>query len=50
MFSSAQGPGNNVAVFFGPDLCADQGDETERTRLTLDTRTLETSRVMTVAR
>jgi RES domain/HEPN/RES N-terminal domain 1 len=50
MFPSAQGPGNNVAVFFGPDLCADQGNETERTRLILDTRTLETSRVMTVAR
>ncbi|KAA0081236.1 RES domain-containing protein [Mycolicibacterium sp. P9-64] len=23
MFPSAQGPGNNVALFFGPDLCAD---------------------------
>ena len=50
MFPSAQGPGNNVALFFSPDLCADEGDETERTRLTLDPRTLETSRVMTVAR
>jgi len=50
MFPSAQGPGNNVALFFGPDLCTDAGDETERTRLTLDPRTLETSRVMTVAR
>ena len=50
MFPSAQGPGDNVAVFFGPNLCADKGDETEHTRLSLDTRTLQISRVMTVAR
>ena len=50
MFPSAQGPGNNVAVFFGPGLCADKGEETEHTRLSLDTRTMQISRVMTVAR
>ena len=50
MFSSAQGPGNNVAVFFGPEFCADKGAESERTRLSLDTGTLQISRVMTVAR
>ena len=50
MFPSAQGPGNNVAIFFGPDLCADKGNETGHTRLTFDPRTLEISRVMTVAR
>lgn len=50
MFPSAQGPGNNVVLFFGPDLCADEADQNGPTRLTLDPRTLQTSRVMTVAR
>ncbi|MDA2889991.1 RES domain-containing protein [Mycolicibacterium sp. BiH015] len=50
MFPSTQGPGNNVAIFFGPNRCADQGRETEHTRLRLDTSTLRISRVITVAR
>lgn len=50
MFRSTQGPGNNVALFFGPQFCADKGDETEDTRLTLDPRTVKASRVMTVSR
>ena len=50
MFPSAQGPGNNVAVFFGPSFCADKGSEAEHTRLSFDTCTLQTSRVMAVAR
>lgn len=50
MFPSAQGPGNNVVVFVGPDQCADAGAETEQTSLSFDTGTLLTSRVMTVAR
>ncbi|MGU3501679.1 RES domain-containing protein [Mycobacterium sp. C31M] len=50
MFPSAQGPGNNVAVFVGPDLCADAGAEDERTTLVMDQGTLQVSRVMTVAR
>lgn len=50
MFPSAQRPGNNVVVFVGPDLCADKGEETAQTTLRFDTSTLQTSRVMTVAR
>lgn len=50
MFPSAQGPGINVVVFVGPDGCSDRGEETAQTRLSLDTATLRTSRVMTVAR
>ena len=50
MFPSAQGPGNNVAIFVGSDRCADVGAETERTRLRMDPATLQVSRVVTVAR
>jgi RES domain-containing protein len=50
MFPSTQGPGNNVAIFVGPDACVDQGSRTETTWLTMDTQTVTTSRVMTVAR
>lgn len=50
MFLSTQGPGNNIAIFYGPDFCADQGSETEFTRLSLDTQTVKVSPVMTVAR
>lgn len=50
MFPSTQGPGHNIVMFFGPDRCSDKGAETERTRLSLDLRTVTTSRVMTIAR
>lgn len=50
MFPSAQGPGTNVVVFVGPGRCADKGEETEETTLRFDTGTVQTSRVMTVAR
>ena len=29
MFPSTQGPGKNVVLFFGPDICSDVGGETE---------------------
>jgi hypothetical protein len=50
MFPSTQGPRNNIAIFCGLDSCTDSGAETDSTWLSMDARTVTTSRVMIVAR
>ncbi|MFL0239375.1 HEPN-associated N-terminal domain-containing protein [Mycobacterium sp. SMC-17] len=48
MFSSSQGPGANVVVFYGPEFCSDRGSEHEHTRLSLDPASVRKHRVTTV--
>lgn len=50
MFGSAQGPGANVVVFYGPEFCSDKGSEDEYTRLSLDPASVRKHRVTTVIR
>lgn len=48
MFPSAQGPGANVVVFYGPEFCADEGDVDDYTRLILIRASVSKHRVTTV--
>lgn len=48
MFPSAQGPGANVVVFYGPEFCADEGDVGDYTRLVLIRASVTKHRVTTV--
>ncbi|BBZ31296.1 hypothetical protein MMAD_55910 (plasmid) [Mycolicibacterium madagascariense] len=48
MFPSAQGPGANVVVFYGPEFCADEGDVGDYTRLILIRASVTKHRVTTV--
>ena len=48
MFPSAQGPGANVVVFYGPEFCADEGDADDYTRLILIRSSLDKHRVTTI--